>query len=339
MKTIAAILAGGSGTRIGGTLPKQLLPLGGKPVLEHSVATFNAHPRVDAIVIVCREDLIPTVQEIVSRGGYGKVRAVVPGGDTRFMSSLAAIRAAMNCDRSGGGFPGGAFSGGAVSDGDLSGGAVSGGDLSGGAVSGGGFSGEATTGLSCDIAACDSTDCGDCQDAILLHDAARPLVDEALIDRCLDALAEYDAVAPAIPLADTVVRVDDAGHLADVPPRAALRAVQTPQCFRLSVLADAYRRALNGAGLDGACTGARAGSGIVAGPCIGADSGAAAGTCLGTDSGAGIDAGAGLAAFTDDISVVRHCFPELPVKIVDGSPRNIKLTVPSDLPILEALLG
>lgn len=275
MKTIAAILAGGSGTRIGGALPKQLLPLAGKPVLEHSVATFNAHPRVDAIVIVCREDLIPAVQEIVSRGGYGKVRAVVPGGDTRFMSSLAAIRAAMS--------------------------------------------------LSPDIAACDSDDRGDCQDAILLHDAARPLVDEALIDRCLDALAEYDAVEPAIPLADTVVRVDDAGYLADVPPRAALRAVQTPQCFRLSVLADAYRRALNGAGLDGACTGARAGSGICAG--------------LGAGLGAGADAGAGLAAFTDDISVVRHCFPELPVKIVDGSPRNIKLTVPSDLPILEALLG
>lgn len=328
MKTIAAILAGGSGTRIGGALPKQLLPLGGKPVLEHSVATFNAHPRVDAIVIVCREDLIPTVQEIVSRGGYGKVRAVVPGGDTRFMSSLAAIRAAMNCDRSGGDSPGGAFSGGAVSDGASSGGAVS-------CASSGG----ALTCLSPDNAACSSDDRGDCQDAILLHDAARPLVDEALIDRCLDALAEYDAVEPAIPLADTVVRVDDAGHLADVPPRAALRAVQTPQCFRLSVLADAYRRALNGAGLDGACTGARAGSGTGAGPCIGADSGAAAGTCLGTDSGAGIDAGAGLAAFTDDISVVRHCFPELPVKIVDGSPRNIKLTVPSDLPILEALLG
>ena len=274
MKTIAAILAGGSGTRIGGALPKQLLPLGGKPVLEHSVATFNAHPRVDAIVIVCREDLIPTVQEIVSRGGYGKVRAVVPGGDTRFMSSLAAIRAAMNCVWCGGDFPGGA-----------------------------------TAGLSSDIAACDSTDRGDCQDAILLHDAARPLVDEGLIDRCLDAMAEYDAVEPAIPLADTVVRVDDAGHLADVPPRAALRAVQTPQSFRLSVLADAYRRALNGAGSNAVCP------------------------------GAGLGAGAGLAAFTDDISVVRHCFPELPVKIVDGSPRNIKLTVPSDLPILEALLG
>ena len=44
-------------------------------------------------------------------------------------------------------------------------------------------------------------------------------------------------------------------------------------------------------------------------------------------------------SFTDDISVVRHCFPDLPVKIVDGSPRNLKLTVPSDLSILEALLG
>ena len=308
MKTIAAILAGGSGTRIGGALPKQLLPLGGKPVLEHSVATFNAHPCVDAIVIVCREDLIPTVQEIVSRGGYGKVRAIVPGGDTRFMSSLAAIRAAMNCDRSGGDSLGDSLgdSSGAVS------GAVSGASSCASSCA---SSGGAVTGLSPDNAACCSYLRGDCQDVILLHDAARPLVDEALIGRCLDALAEYDAVEPAIPLADTVVRVDDAGHLADVPPRAALRAVQTPQCFRLSVLADAYRRALNGSGLDGACTGARAGSG----------------------TGAGF--GAELAAFTDDISVVRHCFPELPVKIVDGSPRNIKLTVPSDLPILEALLG
>ena len=87
-----------------------------------------------------------------------------------------------------------------------------------------------------------------CEDAetvnLLIHDAARPLVSRHIIDDCLAALATCRAVDVAVPAPDTIVEVDDAGHIARIPTRASLRNVQTPQCFRLSVIAEAYRRGL-----------------------------------------------------------------------------------------------
>jgi 2-C-methyl-D-erythritol 4-phosphate cytidylyltransferase len=67
---------------------------------------------------------------------------------------------------------------------------------------------------------------------VLVHDAARPLVDEALIDRVMHGLAEgADGVVPALPVTDTVKRVGPDGAVAETFDRASLRAVQTPQGF------------------------------------------------------------------------------------------------------------
>mgnify|MGYP002854139209 CR=1 FL=1 len=79
---------------------------------------------------------------------------------------------------------------------------------------------------------------------LMIHDAARPLVSQRIIGDCIAALSRYDAVDVAIPTTDTIIRVDDEGRIASIPPRASLRNVQTPQCFRLPVIADAYRRGL-----------------------------------------------------------------------------------------------
>ena len=79
---------------------------------------------------------------------------------------------------------------------------------------------------------------------LMIHDAARPLVSQRIIGDCIAALARYDAVDVAVPTTDTIIQVDADGHIASIPPRSALRNVQTPQCFRLSVIADAYRRGL-----------------------------------------------------------------------------------------------
>jgi 2-C-methyl-D-erythritol 4-phosphate cytidylyltransferase len=77
---------------------------------------------------------------------------------------------------------------------------------------------------------------------VLVHDAARPLVDEAVIERVLAPLAEgFDAVVPGLPLADTVKRVDG-GVVAETVDRLSLVTVQTPQAFS----ADALRRAYAG---------------------------------------------------------------------------------------------
>ncbi|MDX6375940.1 MAG: 2-C-methyl-D-erythritol 4-phosphate cytidylyltransferase [Gaiellaceae bacterium] len=67
---------------------------------------------------------------------------------------------------------------------------------------------------------------------VLVHDAARPLVDEALIDRVMHGLAEgADGVVPALPVTDTVKRVGPDGAVSETFDRASLRAVQTPQGF------------------------------------------------------------------------------------------------------------
>jgi 2-C-methyl-D-erythritol 4-phosphate cytidylyltransferase len=76
---------------------------------------------------------------------------------------------------------------------------------------------------------------------VLVHDAARPLLPEAVIERVLAPLSEaWDGVVPALPLADTVKRVDG-DRVTETLPRADLVAVQTPQAF----LADVLRRAVS----------------------------------------------------------------------------------------------
>lgn len=80
---------------------------------------------------------------------------------------------------------------------------------------------------------------------VLVHDAVRPLLDHATIDRCLDALERGDAVDTAIPASDTVIRVTGESHIADIPDRSALRLGQTPQAFRSGVLRKAHELAKN----------------------------------------------------------------------------------------------
>ena len=77
---------------------------------------------------------------------------------------------------------------------------------------------------------------------VLVHDAARPLLPDEVTERVLAPLSEgWDAVVPAVPLADTVKRVEGERVLETVP-REDLVAVQTPQAF----LADVLRRAVAG---------------------------------------------------------------------------------------------
>jgi 2-C-methyl-D-erythritol 4-phosphate cytidylyltransferase len=75
---------------------------------------------------------------------------------------------------------------------------------------------------------------------VLVHDAARPYVDDAVIERVLVTLNEgWDGVVPALPLSDTIKRVDGE-QVVETLPRDELRAVQTPQAFLADVLREAY---------------------------------------------------------------------------------------------------
>lgn len=75
---------------------------------------------------------------------------------------------------------------------------------------------------------------------LLIHDAVRPLVSQRIISDCLAALEQYNAVDVAIPSTDTIVEVNENGHICRIPQRSMLRNVQTPQCFRIETIAKAY---------------------------------------------------------------------------------------------------
>jgi 2-C-methyl-D-erythritol 4-phosphate cytidylyltransferase len=77
--------------------------------------------------------------------------------------------------------------------------------------------------------------------AVLVHDAARPLVGDDVVERVLAPLSEgWDGVVPGLRVADTLKRVGDDGAIAETVARDGLWAVQTPQAFPVDVL----RRAL-----------------------------------------------------------------------------------------------
>jgi len=89
---------------------------------------------------------------------------------------------------------------------------------------------------------------GDAPDAVMIHDAARPFLSSALIDRLAGALVHHEAVIPALPATDALMRVMTDGMIAEPVDRAVVRAAQTPQAFRFDTLGAAYAR-LGGGGL------------------------------------------------------------------------------------------
>ena len=92
MKTVAIIVAGGSGTRFGAELPKQFLELGGKPILMRSIEAFanSGNCPVDVIVTL-PSDQMDLWQLLCDRYGFGVPHRVVPGGETRWHSVKHAL--------------------------------------------------------------------------------------------------------------------------------------------------------------------------------------------------------------------------------------------------------
>ena len=90
---IAVVLAGGVGARVGGNMPKQLLPLAdGKTILEHSVDAFEQAESIDEVCIVMHPDYIAEAEKMLQANGWTKMRHIIPGGKERWESSVNAIR-------------------------------------------------------------------------------------------------------------------------------------------------------------------------------------------------------------------------------------------------------
>lgn len=92
MKRYAIIVAGGSGSRFGGPVPKQFQELAGRPVLMHTIDKFALHPsQPSTVVVVLPERLREYWQGLCRQYRYATAHRVVAGGDSRFESVKNAL--------------------------------------------------------------------------------------------------------------------------------------------------------------------------------------------------------------------------------------------------------
>jgi 2-C-methyl-D-erythritol 4-phosphate cytidylyltransferase/2-C-methyl-D-erythritol 2,4-cyclodiphosphate synthase len=174
LRTALLIVAGGSGTRLGGDVPKQYQPLAGIPILRRSIQAFAEIPGIEWIQIVVGPEHEAQFRETVT--GL-KLLTPVAGGDTRRHSVFHGLHA-LSVHK---------------------------------------------------------------PEAVLIHDAARPLASHALIARVIAALENgADAAIPLLPVADTL-KTNAGGDWKTVSREGLLRA-QTPQGFRFEAIFAAHQR-------------------------------------------------------------------------------------------------
>jgi 2-C-methyl-D-erythritol 4-phosphate cytidylyltransferase/2-C-methyl-D-erythritol 2,4-cyclodiphosphate synthase len=188
---IALIVAAGSGTRFGGEVPKQYLPLGGRAVLRHSVETFLRHPKVAGVRVV----ISPEHRKLYDAATTGlELLAPVAGGANRQDSVRNGLES--------------------LAQGQTS--------------------------------------------QVLIHDAARPFLSSAIVDRALAALEDAPGAIVAVPVTDTLKRGHD-GCVGETVDRAGLWRAQTPQAFRFDAILAAHRAAKGAALTDDAAVAEAAG--------------------------------------------------------------------------------
>ena len=91
LRTVGVVLAGGVGARVGLLIPKQLLKIAGKPIIEHTLTAFEAASEIDEILVMMTPGYVEDVKAIVAARGFQKVVAVLEGGVTRNDSTKLAL--------------------------------------------------------------------------------------------------------------------------------------------------------------------------------------------------------------------------------------------------------
>jgi len=95
----AIVLSGGSGSRFQSSfIPKQFAQIDGKPILAYVLDTYEALPVVDEVILVINARYEQLYYDICSTFGYLKMRAFVPGGETRQASVAAGLAAVQPCE-------------------------------------------------------------------------------------------------------------------------------------------------------------------------------------------------------------------------------------------------
>jgi 2-C-methyl-D-erythritol 4-phosphate cytidylyltransferase/2-C-methyl-D-erythritol 2,4-cyclodiphosphate synthase len=188
---IALIVAAGSGSRFGGELPKQYMPLAGRAVLRHATETFLGHHAISAVRVVISAEHRPLYD--AATAGLPLLPPVC-GGSNRQDSVRNGLESLTDLE----------------------------------------------------------------PDQVLIHDAARPFLSAAIIDRTVAALADAPGAIVAVPVTDTLKRARD-GQIGETVDRSGLWRAQTPQAFRFADILAAHRAAKGAAMTDDAAVAEAAG--------------------------------------------------------------------------------
>lgn len=81
MKTVALIIAGGSGNRMGQNIPKQFLTVNERPVIVYTLEAFQRHPEIDSIAVVCIDGWQSVLQAYANQFNITKLKYIVTGGE------------------------------------------------------------------------------------------------------------------------------------------------------------------------------------------------------------------------------------------------------------------
>lgn len=92
-RTTAVVLAGGTGQRVGLSIPKQLLKIAGKAVIEHTLNTFEQADSIDDVIVLMAPGYVADIEKIVAKAGFRKVTRIIEGGATRNDTTERAIGA------------------------------------------------------------------------------------------------------------------------------------------------------------------------------------------------------------------------------------------------------
>jgi len=211
VSVVAVLTAAGSGTRLGHALPKALVPLRGEPLVLHAARRLLAAGGVRALVVTAPANHLDAFVAALAPVGAGTGGVGVPADGSTPVRVVA---------------------GGATRQASVAAGLAALRDLADPT------DGAAATGR---VVVADDT-------VVLVHDAARPFGPPELVARVVAAVADgHDAVVPGLPVTDTVKRVGPAqagaAPVVGTVERAELRAVQTPQGFRLGLLRRAHDEA------------------------------------------------------------------------------------------------
>ena len=180
MRTSVVILAGGVGSRMDSSIPKQFMLIKRKPVVVYTIENFQKNDRIDDIVVVCNHDWIDHMNDLVKEFNLTKVRWVVNGGNTSHDSTRNGLYQLKNY----------------LSDDDF----------------------------------------------VIIHDAARPIVPQILIDEMLDTGYEKGNACMAIPCYETILLTDDKKSGTEQMDRDRIMRVQTPQMYQYGKILHLYER-------------------------------------------------------------------------------------------------